>query len=221
MRRSFTEMARRLATPTAGTAWRMMTRQMCSPLAVASASEAAAKQTAASALPRSHGALKVLTEERFQQRDAAREAKMEPLIDPAAPELCFAPSFTRRAKRERLQQALAACAEGHPFEMPKAQLRAVPGPGGAVMNVLRELGPIRTDPLYDAVQERYPGVLRSKRHLKKMILERTLVNSVQKIRHGGSDFKDHWAVRYVGQTRMRIARLLQTPGKYKWGRNNK
>ena len=98
--------------------------------------------------------------------------------------------------------------EGKPFEVPKPEPRTVPGPCGAVMNVLRERGPLKTDELFDAVEARYPGVVRSKTHLKQKILKSALVNKVMKVKLPDADRKNRWAVRRPGQIRMRIAREL-------------
>jgi len=105
-----------------------------------------------------------------------------------------------------LQQALAASMQGEPFAVPKPEARNMPGPCGAVMNVLRERGPMRTQALFDAVQEQYPGVLRSKTHLKQKILKSALVNQLMKVQMPDADVKDRWAIRRDGQIRMRIAR---------------
>ena len=118
----------------------------------------------------------------------------------------FAPSYSRRARRERLRAALDEAAAGGPFELPKPQRLALPGPCGAVMNVLTEHGPLKTQELFDMVVAQYPGVLRSKTHLKENILKSALVNKVIKVRMLDAKMKDRWAIRRPGQTRMKIAR---------------
>jgi hypothetical protein len=122
------------------------------------------------------------------------------------PPASLRPIFSRRERRGRLIAALEACRRGEPFDLKKAQPSVTPGPAGAVMNVLRDFGPMKTGPLYDAAEERYPGVLRSKTFLKKEILEKALANKLMKIRPDDSNFKDTWTIRRPGQIRMRIAR---------------
>lgn len=120
----------------------------------------------------------------------------------------FAPSYSRRARRERLQEALASAAGGGEFVVPTAEPQVMPGACGAVLNVLREGGPLKTQELFDAVEARYPGVVRSKTHLKQKILKSALVNKVMKVKLPDADRKNRWAVRRPGQIRMRIAREL-------------
>lgn len=118
----------------------------------------------------------------------------------------FAPDYSRAARRSRLLEALDACRLGHPFEIPKPQPRDNPGACGAVINAIKASGPMKTQPLFDAVEAAYPGLLKSKTFLKKEILEKALVNQLMKVRVDGSSFKDSWAIRRSGQVRMRIAR---------------
>jgi hypothetical protein len=79
------------------------------------------------------------------------------------------------------------------------------------MNVLSEGGPLKTSELYEAVEQKYPGVVVSKTHLKEHILKRALVNKLVKVQLDDSKFKDRWAVRRPGQVRMKIARTLHDP----------
>ena len=123
----------------------------------------------------------------------------------------FAPSYSRSARRARLKQALAQAASGGEFVVPAPETRSMPGPCGAVMNVLSEGGPLKTSELYEAVEKKYPGVVVSKTHLKEHILKRALVNKLVKVQLDDSKFKDRWAVRRPGQVRMKIARTLHDP----------
>jgi hypothetical protein len=117
------------------------------------------------------------------------------------------PSYSRSTRRARLQAALEAAKQGGEFVLPKPEDRPLPGPCGAVMNVLRESGPLTTGELFDAVEARYAGVLRSKRYLKANILQDALVKQVIKVRLDETHrFKDRWSVRRKGQIRMAIGR---------------
>mmetsp|Transcript_62460 Transcript_62460/g.103908 ORF Transcript_62460/g.103908 Transcript_62460/m.103908 type:complete len:177 (+) Transcript_62460:15-545(+) len=119
----------------------------------------------------------------------------------------FAPSHSRAARRERLQTALAAAARGEDFVIPVAEPRLIPGPVGAVMNVLRDMGPQTTEAIFKAVEQRYPGAVKSQSHLKSKILAVQLVNKVMKVRATeDAKYKDHWAIRRRGQVRMKSAR---------------
>lgn len=120
----------------------------------------------------------------------------------------FAPNYSRRSRRERLQRALAAAAEGGEFEIPKAEPQAIPGPCGAVMNVLRKSGPLKTQELYDAVEAEYPGAVRSKTHLKQKILKSALVHKVLKVQLPDANVKNRWTLRPKGVERMKTARRL-------------
>jgi len=94
----------------------------------------------------------------------------------------------------------------------------MPGPCFAVLDVLGERGVMSLPELYDAVETKYPGVLRGKRYLKHRILLDALVNKVMRVRKlppdgrkppelvGKPMFKDCWALRRPGQTRMGVAR---------------
>ena len=126
---------------------------------------------------------------------------------PAGSAASFAPSYSRRARRERLHMALAQAAAGGAFEVPKPEPRDLPGPCGAVMNVLTERGPLTSGELYEAVEARYPGVTLSKTHLKQHILKRALANKLMKVQLGDAKHKDRWALRKPGQIRMKIARV--------------
>ena len=127
------------------------------------------------------------------------------------------PSYSRAARRARLNQALDAAREGDEFEVPTPAPTEMPGPCGAVMNVLRETGPIKVADLYRTVEERYPGAVKSRTHMKRSILMGALVNKVMMVRPDEhSRFKDHWAVRKRGQVRMALARndAGRMPGQY-------
>ena len=128
------------------------------------------------------------------------------------------PSMTGRNRWERLQAAFDRCREGGEFVLEDEE-PAQPGPCGAVMNTLRETGPMSTGPLLTAVEERYPGVITSKRRFKQL-LKTSLSNHVMKIRSGErqlrgkgghegrmvAGFKDTWAIRRPGQVRQWAAR---------------
>lgn len=90
-------------------------------------------------------------------------------------------SYSRWARNQRLRAALDATREGSDFVIPRPEKMDVPGPCGAVMNVLRLLGPLRTDELWEAVSQRYPGVVSSKNHLKKHVLRDHLRNKLVKV----------------------------------------
>lgn len=121
------------------------------------------------------------------------------------------PSFSRRDRRERLMQALEACARGEEFQLPKPEAPAMPGPVGATMNVLREHGPLKLQALFDTVNERYPGLLTSKSKFKRSILKRApLNNHLMKVRVGDAVFKDSFAIRRSGQIRTAAARGRRT-----------
>jgi len=111
-------------------------------------------------------------------------------------------------KSRRLNAAWDACRRGEPFEMPDPPLALFPGPCGAVMNILRDVGPCTVLRLWDLCQTRYPGVVKSKVHLRDEILQRRLVHKLMRVRANGSDCKDHWSFRKKGQIRMAIARDL-------------
>ena len=112
----------------------------------------------------------------------------------------FPPNFSRRSRRQRYQQAVQDAVNGNPFQLPQAQRQPMPGPVGAVMNVLRDTGAKTTYDLFDIVNQRYPGVLRSVTHLREKILKNALCNKVIKVRASpDSQFKDHWAIRRRGQ----------------------
>ena len=102
----------------------------------------------------------------------------------------------------------AAAAEGGEFEIPKAEPQAIPGPCGAVMNVLRKSGPLKTQELYDAVEAEYPGAVRSKTHLKQKILKSALVHKVLKVQLPDANVKNRWTLRPKGVERMKTARRL-------------
>jgi len=105
-------------------------------------------------------------------------------------------------------EALEKCAEGEEFKLPTPKSRSIPGPCGAVMNVLRSntKGPLTTAELFAEVETRYPGALRSKTHLKTKILMQALKNKVVKTRLPGAAFLDRWILREQGETRSRFAR---------------
>ena len=118
----------------------------------------------------------------------------------------FKPSYSRSARRARLHAALESAARGGEFVLPPPEPRTTPGPCAAVMIVLGLRGPLTTNELFEALGERFPGVMKSKTHLKQRILKRALVHKLLKVRVDGAKFKDHWAVRRKGQIRMGIAR---------------
>eukprot|EP00965_Chrysotila_dentata_P031368 1045653-Pleurochrysis_carterae.AAC.1 len=55
-------------------------------------------------------------------------------------------------KSRRLNAAWDACRRGEPFEMPDPPLALFPGPCGAVMNILRDVGPCTVLRLWDLCQ---------------------------------------------------------------------
>ena len=89
--------------------------------------------------------------------------------------------------------------------------RTMPGPCGAVMNILREKGEpgLTLQQLMQEVEARgyVPDVIKSKSYLKNNILYSALVNKLMKVRPEGSKFKDHWSIRRKGQVRMGRARF--------------
>ena len=125
----------------------------------------------------------------------------------AATPAAFAASFSRRARAERLRRALDSARAGGEFVMPLPEPATLPGPCGAVMNVLRDTGMQTTNRLYELVQDRYPGVVPHKKHLKRRVLMDALRNKVIKVRATPeARFKDHWAVRRHGQIRAASSR---------------
>ena len=119
----------------------------------------------------------------------------------------FNPSFSRSARRDRLQRALEAARRGEPFVIEQAQQREQPGACFAVMSTLKETGtPLTSRQLYASVEQRYPGVLKSLNHLKRNIMQSALVNHVMRVRHNGSVHREYWSPRRTGQIRMTIAR---------------
>lgn len=91
------------------------------------------------------------------------------------------PSYSRAARRERLLAALELAKAGEEFELPKAQPVEIPGPCGAVMNLLRERGPLTTEAMWAALEERYPGVVKSRQHLEDQVLGEHLRNKLIKV----------------------------------------
>ena len=85
-------------------------------------------------------------------------------------------NHSSRSRRGRLELALDACRLGEPFQLPPPQPTGI-GPVAATWAVLKEAGPLKLQPLYDAVSEKFPGVLVSKNHLKMRILRAALVHS--------------------------------------------
>ncbi|KAL3922750.1 MAG: hypothetical protein SGPRY_004450 [Prymnesium sp.] len=125
------------------------------------------------------------------------------------------PSYSRAARRERLLAALELAKAGEEFELPKAQPVEIPGPCGAVMNLLRERGPLTTEAMWAALEERYPGVVKSRQHLEDQVLGEHLRNKLIKVsplchalivKIEGSLSKDHWSFRKAKQPRMKSAR---------------
>lgn len=133
------------------------------------------------------------------------------------PQQPYAPLFSRKARRARLEDAIKAVLNGEPFNIAEPQRAAMPGAAGACMNVLRDTGPKTTQQLLKLVAERYPGVVRSTSHLK-LVLKDNLFNKVIKVRAGDSTYKDHWALRRQGQARAehphrrRASRALRKTG---------
>ena len=111
-----------------------------------------------------------------------------------------------RAAGEAVWGGLEAAAAGGEFAVPAAEQCEAPGPCAAVMITLAQRGPLRTSALFDAIEERWPGTVRSRTHLKQRILKRALVNKLMKVRDDGGKFKDCWAPRKGGQVRGGSAR---------------
>lgn len=120
------------------------------------------------------------------------------------------PLFSRAARRERLMAALSRAAEGQAFEVAKAEDSAMPGPCGAVMNVLKESPvPLKTDEILAACEERYPGVIKDKTHLKRSILMDALVHKLMRVAlDGRGSFRNRWRLRRKGELRMAMSRKL-------------
>ena len=75
------------------------------------------------------------------------------------------------------------------------------------MAVLKEKGvPLKTAELYELMEEKHPGLVRSPNHLKKKILKSALINKVMRVRYNDSTYKEYWSPRKPGQIRMRWAR---------------
>lgn len=145
--------------------------------------------------------------------DSSAAANLDTAVEEVA--ASFGPGYSRRHRRSRLEQALEACRRGEPFVLPKPEPLTMPGPVAAVKLILEEKGPLKFQQLYDIMEERYPGLARTRRFFKQNILHSALVHQLMKVRvDSGTDvsrFKDHWALRQPGQTRMRIARRLGMP----------
>jgi len=106
-----------------------------------------------------------------------------------------------------LHAALERARLGEEFRVEAPQPREVPGPCHAVMLTLKEHGePMRSRELYDAIEAKWPGVLRSLNHLKRNVMQSALVNQVMKVRHNESQYKEYWSPRKQRQIRMTIAR---------------
>jgi len=99
----------------------------------------------------------------------------------AAGEAVYPPSYSRRARRERLHAALDVCRAGGEFVIPEALPQTMPGPCGAIMTVLRDVGPKTAKDLWKLVSERFPGVIPHKHHMKADILKKALKNKVRRI----------------------------------------
>ena len=126
----------------------------------------------------------------------------------------YAPLLSRSARRARREAALKAMLEDptQPYDPEAlAEPRTMPGPCGAVMNILREKGEpgLTLQQLMQEVEARgyVPDVIKSKSYLKNNILYSALVNKLMKVRPEGSKFKDHWSIRRPGQVRMGRARF--------------
>ena len=115
-------------------------------------------------------------------------------------------NYSTRSRAKRLKQALEACARGEEFHMPEPELVDMPGPCGAVMQVLEDRGPLQFEPLFQEINERYPGVLSTPEKFKQKILLGALVHKLMLVRHGDSIYKDSWALKKPGQIRMSAAR---------------
>eukprot|EP00967_Tisochrysis_lutea_P061138 scaffold78320_cov40-Tisochrysis_lutea.AAC.1 len=96
----------------------------------------------------------------------------------APAEAIYPPLFSRSARKERLQAALDGARAGGKFVIPEAEPRMIPGPCGAVMTILRDVGPKTSSELWSLLQERFPGVIRHKRHMKRNVLMSALRNKV-------------------------------------------
>ena len=134
--------------------------------------------------------------------------------DGAAPAKLYEPLLSRSARRARREAALKAMLEDptQPYDPEAlAEPRTMPGPCGAVMNILREKGEpgLTLQQLMQEVEARgyVPEVIKSKSYLKNNILYSALVNKLMKVRPEGSKFKDHWSIRRPGQVRMGRARF--------------
>ena len=99
------------------------------------------------------------------------------------------PSFNRHAQRKRLLAGLLAASDpdGPAFThlsqlIPEPEVVRVPGPSGAVLNVLRREGALTTQQLWEKVSERYPGVIGTKAFMKRRILKEALINRLVKVR---------------------------------------
>jgi hypothetical protein len=97
------------------------------------------------------------------------------------------PSYSRSARRARLHAALEACRAGGEFVVPPPEVTSIPGPCGAVMNVLRVYGPQETKPLFTLCEKHYPGAVKSLHHLRKRICNDALRNRLIKVRLGMSE----------------------------------
>ena len=84
-------------------------------------------------------------------------------------ELPYAPRHGRRLLRTRIDAALRAARAGAELSLPEPEREAMPGPCFAVLDVLGERGVMSLPELYDAVETKYPGVLRGKRYLKHRV----------------------------------------------------
>ena len=92
------------------------------------------------------------------------------------------PLFSQAARRRRLEVAVEACARGEEFKVPKPELSATPGACGAIMNILRENGgPMLSAEIMAVSNERWPGVIKSRTHLKQVCMN-GLINKARPAR---------------------------------------
>jgi hypothetical protein len=130
------------------------------------------------AVLRAGAALSVRSRSLKSATKAPADKSVGAITVPAA-EAAYPPLFSRRARRERLQAALDVARAGGEFVLPEAQPSAQPGPCGAVMTILRDVGPKTSSELWELLQERFPGVIRYKRNMKRDVLMAALKNKAR------------------------------------------
>ena len=121
--------------------------------------------------------------------------------------------YNRASRKARLLAALEVARTGGEFVVKPLEPSTVPGPCFAVMSTLKDKGPLQTKELFAAVEEKYPGALKSVNHLKQKVLKSALVNKVMRVRQNGSIHKIYWSPRKKGQIRMTIARRARNRSK--------